>query len=188
MDLDSIVFDIKNGEVVILPTDTLHALSCAATINKAVQSLMQIKGRKENHPLPILVKDLNQAKQYGYFNPIAEELAEKHWGGALTIVVPIRKNTDLSPTIYGNFETIALRVPKGELITNLLNNLDCPLVGTSANLSGKDNLLTEKSLNETFGNKVKQIIFSKDMLSTPSTIVDCTTDEIKIIRQGAVEI
>lgn len=184
----NLINDIKNGKVVILPTDTLHAISCDATNREAVQELIKIKGRKDNHPLPILVRDLEQAMQYGEFNEQAASLAKKYWPGALTLVVPIKPSTKLSPLIFGSFHSIAMRVAKSDILAQVLSEVNTPLVGTSANISGQENLLTEKELKEKFGDKVNTIVFADNLLAVPSTILDCTGDDIKLIRSGAIRI
>lgn len=186
--MSNLIDDIKDGKVVILPTDTLHALSCDATNDVAVKKLIAIKGRKENHPLPILVKDLEQAMQYGEFNEQAASLAKKYWPGALTLVVPIKPSTKLSPLIFGNFNSIAMRVAKSDILTQVLSEINVPLVGTSANISGQENLLTDIELKEKFGDKVNTIVFADNLLAVPSTIIDCTGSDLKLIRAGAIRI
>ncbi len=188
MELTSILSLLEQGKVLVLPTDTLHALSCDATNDTAVKSLMATKGRKENHPLPILVKDLAQAKTIGVFNDLAIELAKKYWPGALTIVVPIKSHSILSKNINGSFDSIALRVPNGKIINEILKEFNRPIVGTSANISGQPNLLTEEEIKNNFEGKVAKIVFEGNLLAVPSTIVDCTQDLPRIIRQGAVQI
>ncbi len=188
MEILGILSLLESGQVLVLPTDTLHALSCDATNDVAVKKLIAIKGRKENHPLPILVKDLEQAKTIGVFNNVALELAKKHWPGALTIVVPISADSSLSRSIYGSFHSIALRMPNGRIINKILSEFSKPIVGTSANISGQPNLLTEKDIQNVFSEKVGAILFEEKLLEIPSTIVDCTFDSPKIIRQGAIKL
>lgn len=188
MDLQRAILDIKHGKVVIIPTDTLHAISCDATNSQAVKDLIRIKGRKENHALPILVRDLGQAMEYGEFNKKALEFAEKHWGGALTIVVPLKQHSRLSPLIYGDKQTIAMRVPNGKIINHILNDLNIPIIGTSANMSGSANLFSEQEFRTVFGDNVETIIFSDSLQGVASTIIDCTSEAPQLIRQGAIKL
>ncbi len=188
MEILGILSLLESGQVLVLPTDTLHALTCDATNDQAVRKLISIKGRKDNHPLPVLVKDLNQALTIGIFTDVALELASKYWPGALTLVVPIRNDSILSKSINGSFDSVALRMPNGKIINEILQQFNKPLVGTSANISGQSNLLTEQEIKTAFLDKVSGIVFQDNLLAVPSTIFDCTSQIPKILRQGAVKI
>jgi len=122
---------IKQGKVVICPTDTVYGLVANATDKKAVEKVFRIKKREKTKFLPIFIKDLKMAKQLAKINKKQEEFLKKAWPGRVTVVLK-RKRAKL----YGiNKDTIALRIPKHRLINKLLKSLDFPLSGTSANIS-----------------------------------------------------
>jgi L-threonylcarbamoyladenylate synthase len=188
MDTKSIVAALKNGEVVVFPTDTLHAISANACDDLAVKKVVDIKCRGDNHPMPVLVRDVEQAKKYVDFTPRALELANKYWPGALTIVLPPKDDSGLSKFVNRGVGSLAVRMPDSKIAQEILNAVDFPLIGTSANVSGQPNLITEQEMYDAFGGKVKNIIFSDDIIFRASTIVDCTSEVPRVIREGVVKI
>jgi len=183
-----IIDSLKKNGVVILPTDTLYALAANACDDIAVQKLINIKGRQDNHPLPILVKNLAMAKEYGDFNSEAEDLAIKNWPGALTLVVPIKDGAKLSKYVNQGAKSIAIRVPKSSVVLSIINDLGFPIVGTSANKSGQPNLILKEDLQAQFAHLVDDILYTHHFSSVASTIVDCTGDTPKVLRQGEIKI
>ncbi|MFI4983816.1 MAG: L-threonylcarbamoyladenylate synthase [Rickettsiales bacterium] len=176
---------LRTGKLVCLPTDTQYALTCNACDEEAVQSLIAAKGRKPNHPLPILVKDLNQAREHAEFNEKALELAAKYWPGALTLVLKQKKSSSLAPAINQGFTTIAVRQSKA--VEAILAEVDFPIVGTSANISGEPTIMNHGELQKAFGSQVSLIIPNTHPLTDlPSTILDLTSGEIKVVREGAL--
>lgn len=174
---------IKNGEVIICPTDTVYGLLCNAVDRGVVQRLFQIKKRKTKKPLPIFVKDINAAKGIAFIDREQENFLKKIWPGKITVIFKKKKGTK----IYGaDKKTIGLRIPNYRLVNNLLKKLNFPLTGTSANISGKPASTKIKELINQFKkqNVRPDLIIDAGNLkkSLPSTIIDLTSRKIKIIR------
>ncbi|GAI43632.1 unnamed protein product, partial [marine sediment metagenome] len=142
---------IKEGEVVICPTDTVYGLISDATNEKAVKKLFKIKKRSVLKPIPIFVKDMKMAKKFARINKKQEEFLKKVWPGKVTVVLKRRKK---KIKLFGVAkDTIALRIPKYKLINELLKKLNCPLIGTSANISGKPASTKIKTVTFQFKNQ-----------------------------------
>lgn len=189
VDLDLVARAIVAGDLVIVPTDTIYALTANATDDDAVAKIYFAKKRAGDLPLPILVRDINHAEQFAVFTAKTKQLAEKFWPGALTLILPLRPDTEISKIALHNEGSIALRVPHHSLFRQLLQKTQLPLVGTSANISGSENNNTLYGVIPEFEQYVRYAIASKqDGKFNPvaSTIIDCRGKDFKVIRPGAV--
>ncbi len=182
---------IKNDGVVILPTDTLYGLCANALSDIAVSKVFKTKSRNSIKPLPIFVASIEQAKEYVEFNEIAYDLAIKYWPGALTLVLPIRKDSNLSKLIHPNTSSIAIRVPNAEVVLGVLNTLGAPITATSANLAGEADSLNVEDIMKKLVPTVELAIrnsFLPNKEIMASTIISCISTKPKLIRLGAVEV
>ncbi|PIP23189.1 MAG: threonylcarbamoyl-AMP synthase [Candidatus Nealsonbacteria bacterium CG_4_10_14_0_2_um_filter_38_17] len=179
---------IKEGKIVVCPTDTVYGLLCDATSKKAIDRLFKIKKREKGKFFPIFVKDLKTAKALANIESRQEKILKKFWPGKLTAV--LKRNRKLK--IYGlDKKTIALRIPKHKLIKELLVKSNLSLTGTSGNISGQPTSTKIKDIIRQFKNQKFQpdLIIDAGNLpkSLPSTIIDLTGREIKTLRKGAVK-
>ena len=180
---------VRKGGAVVFPTDTVYGLLADVGDKKAVKKIFDIKKRKSEKFLPIFVKNLKTAEKLAVISANQKKILKKYWPGKLTAVLKRKKGAK----IFGiDKETIALRVPNYKLINELLSVTDTPLCGTSANISGKpDSGDIQEIIKQFKGAKyTPDLILDAGKLkkSAPSTIADLSSDEIKILRQGAVKI
>ena len=186
-DEDGIAFAakiVRDGGVVIYPTETVYGLGCAPSDPDATKRILQIKQRADK-PLPLICSSIEIARRIVKFNPTAERLAERFWPGPLTLVLPKIMDYPIWVTL-GN-TTLAVRVP-GEEISRKLAELSAGvIVSTSANKSGANPPITAKEEINQIGNKVDVVIdggSTKGQL--PSTVLDLSGSEIWIIRSGPI--
>jgi len=182
--------EIKKGKVAVVPTDTVYGLTADATNQKAIAKIIKIKKRQSNKPLPIFVKDLKMAKRVALINKKQTKILKKIWPGKVTAVLTRKKTSLLPSALFAGKKTIGLRIPDYKLINLLLDILNIPLIGTSANLSGGPEPVKIKEILDQFENqKIKPdiVVDAGDLkIKKPSTVVDLTGKEIKIIREGAI--
>ncbi|MDP1538608.1 MAG: L-threonylcarbamoyladenylate synthase [bacterium] len=194
--INKIVKEIKKGKVIVCPTDTVYGLIADATNKKAVNRLFKIKKRPKTKPIPIFVKDLKMARELAKINKKQEKFLKSAWPGKVTAVL---ERTLLRPSGFGGQgktrirlygvakETIALRIPKYELLLSLAKQLNRPLTGTSANISGKLASTKIKEVLQQFQNQKHQpdLIIDIGNLkpAKPSTIIDLTGSDPKILRK-----
>jgi L-threonylcarbamoyladenylate synthase len=177
---------ILSGKVVSFPTDTLFALACDATSDKAIEHLFSIKKRETKKTAPILVANLEQATQYAEFNEKALELANKFWPGALTLILPSLPQNPLSRLAIRN-NTIGLRIPNHPVALAILKDAQAPLLGTSANIANTTNLNSANAIEKVFGSELAMVVNgSKKPNGAASTIAKIDSHGIAILRQGAV--
>ncbi len=178
------VKSIKQGEVVVCPTDTVYGLLADATNEKAIKKLLEIKKRRIQKPIPIFVKDLKTAKRLAQINKNQEKFLRKVWPGKVTMV--LKRKNKLPKILFAERKTIGLRIPKYKLVQDLFKKLNCPLTGTSANISGKPASNNIKEVVLQFKGKKYQPDFIVDAgnlkSGKPSTVLDLTIWPPKILR------
>lgn len=178
---------LKTGSVVSLPTETVYSLSANATNSSAIERVYQLKGRKQDNPLALLVGSMERARKIVQFNQHAEILAETFFPGALTLILQKQPKSGISAVVNDGLETLAVRMPKHNTTLAILNAVDFPVVGTSANPSGHAPATTASEVIEYFGDKVDMVIDGgKSDIGTASTIIDLSSTNPVILRQGFI--
>ncbi len=182
--IEAAVEAIRAGAIVGLPTDTLYGLAADPFDPDALATLFELKGRPGVKPLAVLVADLDQAQQIGVFEDRALELAEAHWPGGLTIVVPKLPSI---PDWIGHRErrTVGLRCPRHRVALELLGRTG-PLAVTSANVSGQAVAASVEEAREVFGDAVAVYLPGEAPGGEASTVVDVTEPTERVLRSGPV--
>jgi L-threonylcarbamoyladenylate synthase len=177
---------LKQGGIVAFPTDTVYGLGACISIPQAVERVYQVKGRPRSMALPLLLADKSQIAQVAEpVPPIAWLLADKFLPGALTMVLPKAKS--VPDIVTGGGKTVAVRIPAHPIPIALVRGLGTPIVGTSANLSGKPSSLTAEGVYAQLGDRVDLIIDGGRCPSgKESTIVDLTGQTPMVLREGAI--
>ncbi len=175
---------LLSGGLVAFPTDTVYGLGCLVQNSKAIDRLYEVKKRSQSKAIAVLISDLADLQQLTVsVPPLAASLAQRFWPGALTLIFPIHPDLpqNLSP-----FPTIGIRMPDHPFAKDLLRLMG-PLATTSANISGGENPTTaEEVISQLYG-KIDLILDGgKTPGGIPSTVVDCTTFEPRILRVGAL--
>lgn len=176
---------LREGGVVAYATDTLYGLAVDPRLDAAVDRLFDVKGRAEQHAIPLIAAGLDQARDAGDFGEADLRLAREFWPGPLTIVVPARPG--LSPRLTGGGRTIAIRVPAHPLARALAGALGSPITSTSANRSGAAAPSSTADLDPAIAERIDLTIDSGPAPGgAPSTIVTHTPDGVQLLRAGAV--
>ncbi|MFQ5497603.1 MAG: L-threonylcarbamoyladenylate synthase [Nitrosopumilus sp.] len=174
---------IKNDGIVVFPTDTVYGIGCNPYSEEAIKKIYSIKSRDFSKPLPLLVYSKDIAKRIVFFDKFAEKIADKFWPGPLTIIL---KLTDKKIKKLLNLnDKIAIRVPDHECTLELLKKCDL-LVGTSANVSGHSSFTNPDECIKNIHNYDIFVDGGTITSKTESTIIEIENDEIKIIRDGAL--
>ena len=179
---------LNRGCVLVLPTDSVYGIGCAAKPgNYAHGEVFDIKQRPADMKLPWLVADVSDLTRYGENVPgWAVELAEKHWPGALTLVVAA--SAEVGEEYRAADGTIALRCPDSNLVRELARMCG-PLAVTSANTHGEAAAASGAAVEEALVEAADLTLDAGPApVGVPSTIVKCTDAEPRILRQGAIEL
>ncbi len=179
---------MKQGRVAALPTDTVYGFLGHAEQKETVDKIFDIKDRDRNNPIGIFVKDLSMAKRYAEISEEQEALLRQYWPGRITFVLSKRREF---PSGIGTEDTIGIRVPEYELLNTIFQKINFPLAQTSANISGRPSPLDSKTIIREFKNRGSRPDLVLDNgetpLAHPSTVVDLSAGEPKLIRQGEVK-
>src|ERR1700760_2593239 len=149
---------LKEGGLVAFPTETVYGLGADATHGEAVAAIFAAKGRPLFNPLIVHVADIDEARRHVELSPRASALAERFWPGALTLVLPRRKNSPLSLLVSAGLDTVALRAPSHPAAIALLKETGRPVAGPSANKSGQVTATTAAHVAESLGGELDFIL------------------------------
>jgi L-threonylcarbamoyladenylate synthase len=173
---------IKNGGVIIFPTDTVYGIGCDPYNKSAVEKIYKIKSRQKTKPLPVLVYSKEIASKIVSFDKESERLAEKFWPGPLTLILKLI-NKKLKNSLNLD-DKIALRVPENSCTLELLKRCSL-IVGTSANISGQESFTNPLKCYENMKG-FDLFLDGGEILGIPSTIVEVVNGELKIHREGTL--
>jgi L-threonylcarbamoyladenylate synthase len=172
---------VRDGGVVVYPTDTVYGIGCDPYSASAVERVRRIKRRRPDMPLPVLAWSIDDVARVAVISPAAGRLAEEFWPGGLTLILRLR-DARLGRSM-GIRERIAVRVPGCECTTRML--LECRyVVGTSANISGKGPQRDPRQVRGMDG--CDTFVDGGTTPGGESTIVDASGDTVGIVREGAV--
>lgn len=177
-DLKKAATILKNGGVVIFPTDTVYGIGCRFDDKEAIDRIYQIKGTPKDKPFPVLVSNISQVKKLAIITKVGQKLIDKYWSGALTIILPSRNKS----------RKIGFRMPDSEMIRTLIDKVGVPIIGTSANSSGQKAAKSFKDLDPKFVRLVDYVVKGICQGGIESTVVDATKDPPEILRKGAVSV
>lgn len=178
---------LKNGGIIIFPTDTAFGIGCRIDDEKAIKRLFDIRKRPESQATSVLADSLEMAQKY--LQPIPKDvihkLMKKYWPGALTIVLPCR--TDKVPKLVrGGGETLGIRIPNHSTILQIIKAVRIPILGPSANFHGEKTPYRFEDLDENLVKLVDYVVLGKCSLKQRSTVVDCSEKPWVIVRDGAI--
>ncbi len=177
---------ITRGRVVGIPTDTFYGLAADPFNLAAVERIYRVKGRPETRALPILVNSIERSVLMARDLPESFIiLAKKFWPGALTLLVEAA--TRLPLKITANTGRVALRWPNSKVACALIDLLDSPITGTSANISGSPPCSSAEQLAQQMGDRLPLILDAGDTGALlPSTIVELRGEQWRVLREGTV--
>ena len=135
--LSTAVDVLAQGGLVSFATETVYGLGADATNDKAVARIFEAKGRPQFNPLIAHVADIGMAKEFVEWSDEADKLAEAFWPGPLSLVLPLKENSGISPLVTAGLSSLAVRLPAHPLARQMLAKLSKSVAAPSANISGK---------------------------------------------------
>ena len=184
-EIDELSNILKNDGVISVPTDTVYGICARINSQIAYNKLIKIKKRSLAKSFPVMCADEEQIKSIAVVNKKSEKIIKNFMPGPITVV--LKKVNNIPEYVTNGKDTIAIRMATSKAIENLIKKVESPLFMTSANESGKAECTNldeiEKACPLLDGIMEGNVIFSKG-----STIVDCTSEEIKLLREGPITI
>lgn len=178
---------IADGQVIVVPTDTVYGVAVDAFSPHAVQRLLDAKHRGRDMPPPLLVAEVSMVRSFvAQMDDRVERLGEALWPGALTLIVAAPPSLRVDVGERG--DTIAVRVPDHEFTRELLRRTG-PLAVSSANVSGRDAALTINEAIDQLGTSVTLYLDDGPAAGpVPSTIVDLSGPQARLLRAGRISV
>lgn len=175
---------ILAGGLVAFPTDTVYGVGCLAFHQQSIESIYVAKDRPVEKAIPVLIGDNDDLTKVAEEIPIfAMKLIARFWPGPLTILVPKKPTL---PEAISATSTVGVRVPDHDVARAILR-LAGPMAVTSANISGQESPRTAQQVWEQLGGRIPLILDGGETPGgIPSTLVDCTSNEIQILREGPI--
>lgn len=179
-----IVEALRNGDIIIYPTDTLYAIGCDALNVRAVERICRIKGIDPSKAsLSIVCQDLSDAAHYARIDNTTHRLMRKNLPGAFTFILPAGSEL---PKLYKQRKSVGVRVPDNNIARAIVEELGNPLLSTSiaTNHDEPEYTTNPELIAEQYGMLVDYVIDGGDGDIVGSTIIDCTNGDPEIVREG----
>ncbi len=183
---------LQRGGVVVYPTETSYGIGCDATNADAVARIFAMKGRSYAKGITAILPAGSMGEEFGLIVPPAlRALADTHWPGPLTIVLPVGTSSPIVPDYFID-GTFAVRRSSHPIANALVDALGVPLVSTSANISGEPELYSAQDIFDRFSRESLQpdLIFDAGTIPSrpPSTLIawDTVAKKIIVLRQGEI--
>jgi L-threonylcarbamoyladenylate synthase len=178
---------IRDGRLVVFPTETVYGLGGDATNDRAVAAVFAAKGRPRLNPLIVHVSGLAEAEAIAAFDARARQAAERFWPGPLSLVLRRRGNGGISLLATAGLDTVAVRAPAHPVAQALLRAAERPIAAPSANRSGRVSPTTAEHAAEELGERVALILDGGPCrVGIESTVLDLTGATAVLLRPGGV--
>ena len=185
MHIDKIAKEIKKGNLVIIPTDTVYGISADMTNENAINKVYTCKQREKNKPLILLVSNKEMLKKYTKnLTPLEKEIIQKYLPGKLTILLP--KNDNVSAKITAGSNLVAVRMPNNNELIQIIEKVGSPIISTSANISGKKTITNPKEIDKKLLKYISYVEGAGTINNEPSSIIKIENEKIIIIRNESV--
>jgi len=177
------VKSIKEGKIVVFPTDTVYGIGCDPYNKEAVEKVYRIKNRKQGKLFPVLGFSKNELEKIVNFNEKANKIAEKFWPGRLTLILPL-KDEKLKTSM--NLENkVAVRVPNNSCALAILEQCNL-IIGTSANVSGMESFVDPDECEKNISDYDVFLDSGKISSEGESTVIEISGDEVMVHRKGSI--
>jgi len=171
---------LHNNCIVAFPTDTVYGIGVLCSSDTAYEKMKYAKKRPETKPFPVMVANLQQLEEVAYINERERKIITQLTPGALTLIL---KNK----SIHNGLETVAIRIPDDKFVLDLISEVG-PMYVTSANISGEPACNTDKEVLEQLDGRIDYIVKGEAYSKVASTIIDCTADNLKVLREGQISL
>lgn len=178
---------IKSGGLVAFPTETVYGLGADGFNEEACRRIYEVKGRPPHKPLSLMVADRKMIDGIAEVTPLAQRLIEEYLPGALTLILP--KRAAVPDFVTAGSQTVGIRMPDNEVALALIRAAQCPIAAPSANFSNEPPPTTAQDVLKSFEGRIPLILDGGAcQIGVSSTILDLTSEEPRILRDGAISV
>lgn len=177
---------LERGGIIIYPTDTIYAMGCDIKANKSIEKIAKLKGQNPLNPdMSLIFHDMSQLSEYTVIRDNTTfKLLKRNLPGPFTFIV--QANNQIPKLFKNKKKTVGIRIPDNNIVLELVRELGRPLITTSIHEHDQivEYITDPELIHERYKDFAEIVIDGGYGKNEASTIVDCTDDEIKIIRQG----
>lgn len=184
--LDAALKALQNHRIVAFPTETVFGLGVFYDDQEAYELLNKVKNRREDKPYTMMLDDVNKITLYADIDDKYLPIIKKYMPGSLTILVTAKDN--VPSYVTHNSGVVGIRIPSNKEALELLKYIKKPLLVPSANKVDQKPALSSDEVKDIFKDEIEVIIPGKISSGLPSTIIDLTGEEIKLIRKGPISL
>lgn len=184
--IDRAVESLKQGGVVVYPTDTVYGLGCDITQRQAIDRVIRIKGRDPQKPMSFVCADLTHISRYANVTDFAYKILKRYLPGPYTFVLPASRETP--KILQSRQRTVGIRIPAHPVPLALVAQLGEPLLSTSANRSSQETVSDPQDLEQRFAHDVDFILECGPLPVLPSSVISLVDDRVEVLREGAGDI
>jgi L-threonylcarbamoyladenylate synthase len=178
---------LRQGKIIVYPTDTVYGLGCDALNEKAVEKINKIKKRSDGKPLSIIIRNIEEAKKFAFVDKQKKDIMKKLLPGPYTLILPGVKN--VPKVVTGNANSIGVRIPDCELTKKISEKFENPFITTSVNIAKENPINDPFKIVERFKEQDEQpdlvLDCGKIENTQPSVVIDITRRSPQILRSGA---
>ena len=180
--IDSAVKALVDGEIIIYPTDTIYAIGCNALNNSAIAKICKIKGiNPDKTNLSIICDGISMAAEYAKFDNRMFKMLKRNLPGPFTFIFPASSRL---PKVFKGRKTVGIRIPDNKIATELVRRLGNPVLSTTIKWDDEDYAINPELIAEAYDGVIPYMIDGGDGGLIPSTVVDCTSGEPDVVREG----
>lgn len=178
---------LREGGVLVIPTDSGYALACDLHSGKAIDRIYDLKQSPRSHPLSIILADVDDIGKYtGYVSTLAYRTMKRVLPGPFTFILDAGK--EIPKRMHKKRKTIGIRVPMADVPRALASQLGRPMVCTSLRLDGEGDeerwVISPSEIDRNLGQRVDAIVDSGPGLESPTTVVDLSSEPFEVLREG----
>lgn len=182
-DIEELAKILRNDGVISVPTDTVYGVCAKMDSRKAYNKLVSTKNRPINKPFPVMCADEKQIETIAIVDDKAQKLINAFMPGPITLVLKKRQN--VPDYVSNGLNTIAIRMATSKPLEELIKKVGCPIFMSSANQSGEPTCTNLDEIEKACPN-LDGMMEGKVSFGMASTIVDCTSVSVKVLRQGPI--
>ena len=184
--IGQVVDCLRQGGVIIYPTDTTYGIGCDIFNRKGVKKIFQIKQRDGRKPFSFICSDLAEISRYAQVSNFAFKIMKRHLPGAYTFILEATKI--VPDSLSTRQKTVGVRIPENAICQAIVRELGHPLVTTSANISGEQTPEDPYEINDLMGRVVDMVIDGGISMREASTVISLLDDGIEVLREGSGDI
>jgi len=178
---------ILNGSVFCYPTETLYGMGCIYSNQDSITKIFNIKNRNVKQKMSLLFKDFKMLNDLFYINALEKKIIKTFLPGKLSILLEPKKSNNFNENLVGDNGKISCRISSHDFVINLFSKINFPIISTSANVSGNQNIYNSSFLINEFSSKVDFIVDYGDIKeSKGSTIINIVNNNVNLLREGDI--